>query len=148
MKKTIKRISIIVTTASIILNVAPTYAASSDSNGKFEFKFTDLQNKICPATWLKQSTGNTYKINLWRHWDGTSKGAANTLSSKNIFGERMYDLSIGPKADSYHTFKSYGNHNVSYLRKLNRGDIMQLHAKKDSDSSDSGTLKISGRVTP
>lgn len=119
------------------------------SGNKFSFEFKDLRNYTYATSWLKEDSNQYYKLVL-NKWNGLKK---NNLSSTNIFGYKMKDISIGPVVDSYHTTTSYGKQGNSkgrtkYKSKVGRGDEMVLAAKKDSDSSSGDALKISGTVTP
>lgn len=124
-------------------------APAMASSEKFSFEFKDLRNYTYPTSWLKEDSNQYYKMNL-KKLNGLKK---NNLSSTNIFGYKMKDMSIGPVVDSYHTTTSYGKQGDSkgqtkYISKVSRGDVMVLAAKKDSDSSSGDALKISGTVTP
>lgn len=111
----------------------------------FSFKFTDLKNYDYPATWKKENTKNNYSITLNR-----SNGVIpNTMSSTNIFGCKMKDLSIIPAADVYHTFSRYvSNYSITYQTTVYKNDRMQLAAKKDNKSSSGAKLRISGTIVP
>lgn len=126
----------------MVLFSVPVLAASSN---KFSFEFTDLDNHTFPTTWLKENTVNYYLITLNKK-NGLTQ---NTMSSSNIFGCRMKDMSIVPAADVYHTFSNYvSDWKINYQCTVSRGDVMALAAKKDSASTSGDSLKISGTVQP
>ena len=123
-----------------MLMATPTMAAN-----KFSFTFNDYLNYNYPAVWTKTNGSNAYTITL----DRMNGVIPNTMSSSNIFGCRMKDMSIVPVVDSYHTFSNYiTNYAIGYQVKPNVGDSMKLGGKKDSASSSSATLRISGRIIP
>ena len=127
--------------ASIMAVSSPVLAAGK----KFEFKFTDFDNHEYATTWTKENSANAYTITLNRY-NGTTK---NTMSSTNIFGCRMKDLSVEPVVDVYHTFSNYvTDYPVGYTGKVYQGDRMRIRGKKDSASSSSKALNISGTVIP
>lgn len=143
-KKNFKKFIMTAIACSMLVSV-PAMASSE----KFSFEFNDLRNYTYATSWLKEDSNQYYKMNL-KTWNGLKK---NNLSSTNIFGYRMKDMSIGPVVDSYHTTTTYGAQGNSqgqtkYKSKVSRGDEMVLAAKKDSDSSSGDALKISGTVTP
>ncbi|MCI6768501.1 hypothetical protein [Porcincola intestinalis] len=111
----------------------------------FSFKFNDLYNYTYNESWTKANGSNAYTITLSR-MNGLSM---NTMSSTNIFGCRMKDMSIVPVVDDYHTFSNYvSNYAIGYRVKPNTGDTMKLGGKKDSASTSTAQLRISGYVTP
>ena len=129
--------------AAVICSMLFTIPVSAAN--KFSFEFTDLYNHTYPTTWLKENAANYYKITLNRY-NGLK---ANTMSSANIFGCRMKDMSVGPVVDRYHTFSNYvTNYQISYISNVNRGDVMALAAKKDDASTSGDALRISGTVEP
>lgn len=143
-KKKFKKLIMTVIACSMLVSV-PAMASTQ----KFSFEFTDLRNYTYATSWLKEDDNQYYKMNL-KKWNGMKK---NNLSSTNIFGYRMKDMSIAPVVDSYHTTTTYGAQGNSkgqtkYKSKVSRGDVMLLGAKKDSDSSSGNSLKISGTVIP
>ncbi|MCM1499553.1 MAG: hypothetical protein NC124_13895 [Clostridium sp.] len=141
MIKKLRKTFMIIMACAVLCSV-PALAASS--NG-FSFEFTDLDNHTYATTWLKENTVNYYTITLNKR-NGLTK---NTMSSSNIFGCRMKDMSIVPAADVYHTFSNYvSDWEIAYQCKVKRGDIMALGAKKDSASTSGDSLKISGSVQP
>lgn len=138
--KFFRKTLLVVTLCSVLFSI-PVLAASN----KFSFSFTDLDNHAYPTSWLKANTANKYVITL-NKYNGLSK---NNMSSKNIFGCKMKDMSIGPVVDVYHTFSNYvSDYGIKYQTTVNRGDTMVLAAKKDSASTSGAALNISGTIEP
>lgn len=135
------RKSLLITAACCLVASAPVSVAG----GSFEFVFEDLLNYTYYETWEKANTSQAYTITLDKY-NGLKK---NTMSSSNIFGCRMKDMSIGPVVDVYHTYSNYvTNYPQAYIEYVSQGDDMKLGAKKDSDSTSSSALRISGSVVP
>lgn len=141
--KTRKRLAIALVTLLCVFGSYPVQAATGSH--AFSFKFTDLKNHDYPATWIKENTNKSYSITLNRH----NRLIPNTMSSENIFGCKMKDLSIAPAADVYHTFSKYvSNYSITYQTTVHKNDRMQLAGKKDNKSSSGANLRISGTIVP
>lgn len=70
------------------------------------------------------------------------------MSSRNIFGCKMH-RTVNDGVDVYHTFSNYvKSYPITYTKAVSAGDYMYLGAKKDSASTSSATLNISGRFAP
>lgn len=138
--KKIKKAFLAVIVGCMLLSTTALAASNS-----FEFTFTDLLNYTYYESWQKVNDSQAYTITLDRY-NGIFK---NTMSSDNIFGCRMKDMSIGPVVDNYHTYSNYvTDYAQAYIYTVNRGDTMKLGAKKDSASISSKDLKISGSIVP
>lgn len=138
--KGIKKVLLAATACCVI-----TSASVSAAGESFEFIFEDLANYTYYKSWEKGNTSQAYTITL-NKYNGLTK---NTMSSTNIFGCRMKDMSIGPVVDVYHTYSNYvTNYPQAYIEHVSQGDEMKLGAKKDSDSTSSSVLRISGSIVP
>lgn len=81
----------------------------------------------------------------------------NTISSTNVLGVRMNfalneDGSERSFASEYKTFNSYMDEGteypIPYIYYVKAGDLMVLGAKKDSESTSSMVLRVSGKYAP
>lgn len=113
------------------------------SNHYFSFEFKDLKN-YQTASYSKSDNDCKWYVSLDR-WNGLHK---NNLSSANIFGCKMHrDYNDG--VSIYHTISNYvTGFPFDYTTSVSKNDSMFLGAKKDSASTSSANLKISGRFAP
>ncbi|MDO4337428.1 MAG: hypothetical protein Q4C91_04975 [Eubacteriales bacterium] len=129
--------------------VTPVSAATHE----FNFKFTDVYTtKDYDEVWAKSDNENSWYITLLKS-AGLLKNS--NMSSTNIFGCRMRDMSVEPTVDVYHTFSNYiSNYKINYLNDSNgnqiakMGHAMRLRAKKDDSSTSSSALTVYGKCAP
>lgn len=109
------------------------------ANHSFSFRFTDLNNQNTQS-YAKSDNSNKWYISL--------DAAGNNMSASNIFGCRMHRTN-NDGVDSYHTFSNYvSSYGITYTAAVAAGDNMYLAAKKDSASTSTAALNISGRFAP
>lgn len=119
----------------------PVTAFAASPNYEFSFKFTDLLNKTTES-YQKGDTEQNWYVSLYNN--GTS-----TMSSTNILGLRMNRN--GSYISDYHTFSNYV---TSYQLPYNDDvtvsstDWVYMGAKKDSTSTSTAALVISGKFNP
>ncbi len=114
-------------------------------NHDFEFEFKNLHN---------QQTGSYGKSDNDQKWYisldtvNSRTGRANNMSSTNIFGCKMH-RNYNDTVDTYHTFSNYVSaYPIGYSSTVYKNDVMHMVAKKDSNSTSSAYLNISGRFAP
>ena len=125
----------------------------SAATHEFNFQFEDVTTtKDWKETWAKSDNENRWYITLLESAGILKKS---TLSSSNIFGCRMRDMTVGPAVDSYHTFSNHvQSYPIEYIRDSNgnpivgKGHAMRLRAKKDDSSTSSKALKVYGKCAP
>lgn len=119
----------------------------------FDFKFNDVYTtKDYDEVWAKSDNENAWYITLLKNAGFMNNS---NMSSSNIFGCRMRDMSIEPTVDNYHTFSNYiSNYKISYLTGANgqqlvgKGHAMRLRGKKDDSSALTKKLTIYGKCAP
>lgn len=116
------------------------------ANHDFSFTFRNLSN---------QTTENMNKSDDEQNWyvslDTKNKdtGVANTMSDTNILGLRMNSDTTRSYVSKYHTFSNYvTSYKLAYTSEVTTSTDLYMGAKKDSSSTSSATLTISGRVCP
>lgn len=115
------------------------------ANHEFSFSFSNLANKTT-ASYQKSDSEQHWYVSL----DQTNRetGVANTLGQTNILGLRMNQKGVGYVSD-YHTFSNYvTSYRLDYTSTVTTSMYLYMGAKKDSDSTSSAALRISGRFCP
>lgn len=115
------------------------------ANHEFSFSFSNLAN---------QTTASYQKSDSEQHWYvsldkiNSNTGIANTLGETNILGLRMNQKGVGYVSE-YHTFSNYvTSYQLDYTSTVTTSMYLYMGAKKDSDSTSSTALRISGRFCP
>lgn len=112
----------------------------------FSLSFPDTNTTVYTNEYEKATTDQFWCLSL--HETNEYTGTVNTLSSDNIFGCTMHRR-YGDKVDVYHPFFSIvTRYRIGYQIAVNKGDKMFIVSKKDSRSTDTNTLKVSGRFIP
>ncbi|MTK08108.1 MAG: hypothetical protein F8N38_13620 [Hungatella sp.] len=136
--KTAKKGKILVALTCAFLMTASGSALAA--NHGFTFKFTDLTNKTT-SSYAKSDNSQIWYLSL-------DNSGSNNMSSANIFGCKMNRTSNN-NVDIYHTFSNYvSGYGISYQSKVYKNDNMYMGAKKDSASTSTTALTISGRFAP
>lgn len=144
MKKFTAKKFICAFSAMMILGVGSVTASAT--NHDFSFTFTNTSTTKYTSYYAKSDSDQFYVISL----DTTNKntGVKNTMSASNIFGCKMH-RSYSDNVDVYHTFSNYvTGYRIAYQVPVYKNDNMRLAGKKDTASTSSATLRISGRFAP
>lgn len=147
MKKRIRCLCLLVLLVIMTLPVEVFATDTGPNNQSFEFTFTNLYNF---------QTSPTRKLSEEQRWylslDAVNRdsGAFNNLSASNIFGCRMNQQNVNYTYISYyHTFSNYvSGYPLEYTKNIPLNTYVYLGVKKDSDSTSSSPLRISGRYCP
>ncbi len=116
-------------------------------NYPYEFTFKNTADTVTKP-WVKK-TDNDQKWYLSIDKVNQETGKNNTLSSTNIFGCKIHKKGSKKNVDVYHTFSNcVSGYGMKYKVKVKKNSQMALAAKKDSASTSSKTLKVSGRYAP
>lgn len=140
MMKKNKTICAIIALTLIIAITIPVTALAVSPNYAFSFEFDDLYNHFEP----KHEKGDSEQ----RWYVTLHNNGENNMSSANILGLKM-NRNTNNVVDVYHTFSNYvSNYPVDYKATVYEDDLMYLGAKKDSESTSSAALIISGLYNP
>lgn len=129
----------------VVLTLGTTTALAG--NQDFAFVFTNTTSQ--PTTPNPCPTKNDNDQNWYISLDTTYiDGLPATMSASNIFGAKIHKAS-GTSVSNYFTFTSYGNGiKKAYNTTVATNDAMYMQCKKDSTSTSSAALYISGRWCP
>lgn len=139
MKKN-KTMRAIIALTLIIAICIPVTALAASPNYAFSFKFDDLYNHTEPK-YEKGDSEQRWYVTLYNNGE-------NNMSSANILGLKMnrYGNNV---VDEYHTFSNYvSKYPIDYKATVYEDDLMYLGAKKDSESTSTAALVISGLYNP
>lgn len=116
-------------------------------NYPYEFTLKNTAETIVKSPVLKTDNEQTWYLTIDKV--NAATGKSNTLSSTNIFGCKMHKSGSKKAVDVYHTFSNYvSGYGMKYQKKVKKDSKMTLAGKKDSRSTSSKTLKVSGRYAP
>lgn len=140
MKKN-KILRAIIALTLLIAICIPVTAFAASPNYDFSFRFTNLANKTTDS-YQKGDTEQNWYVSLYDN-------DTNNMSSKNILGLRMNRN--GSYISDYHTFSNYvTSYQLPYDDDVTvySTDWVYMGAKKDSTSTSTAALVISGKFNP
>ncbi len=134
-----RTMSVILTLSLLVAMFIPVTAMAASPNYPFKFEFYNLDNQK-DAPHQKGDNEQNWYVSLYNN-------EVNTLSDFNILGLRMNRK--GYYVSDYHTFSRYvSGYRLPYTTRVSSTDTMIMGAKKDSSSTTSVALRISGQVNP
>lgn len=139
--KTKKALSIMVALILVVASLAPISAMAINRPFNFEFNST-IGNKY---------TDNYTKSDSDQHWYvRVYNNGINNVSSANILGVKMHHLQSVGYVSNYETITDYVSHTFNYTTSVpySNEDYFFMGAKKDSDSTSSATLIVTGVFCP
>ncbi|GAA4654307.1 hypothetical protein GCM10023142_14450 [Anaerocolumna aminovalerica] len=117
------------------------------ANHDFYFTFDSKDSSQVQAAYYQKSDNEQkWYITIDEYYKNTT--TKNTMSSSNVFActmRRRYNDNV----DRWHTFSNYvSSYGIDYATKVSQYDEMRIEGKKDSTSSSTSQLRVSGRFAP
>lgn len=134
----IKKMALLLTLVGAI-GTTPLVANAANHDYNFTFKNTSITSET--AKYEKTDNDQKWYLSIDDTW-------LSTMSSSNIFGCKMHRVG-NDSVDVYHTFSNYvKGYGINYADTVSKGDEMYLRAKKDSASTSTKKLYVTGRFAP